>query len=40
MKRFHIYFQYLRKRKEFLVLEAYSRIERSKYEMEKQINKL
>lgn len=40
MKKYHIYFQYLRKYKQFLVLEAYSRLERSKYEMEKQINKL
>ena len=40
MKRFHIYFQYLQKYKEILILEAYSRMERSKYEVEKQTNKL
>ena len=40
MKHFNIFFQYFSLLKQILVLEGYSRIERSKNEMEKQINKL
>ena len=40
LKRFNIYYQYVRSYNQFLILEAYSKMKRSKNELEKQTNKL
>ncbi len=37
LKKFNIYYRYLRSQDEFLMLDAYARIKRSKNELEKQI---
>ena len=40
LKKFNIFYQYLCSEKQILMLEAYSRIKRSRNELEKSINKL
>ena len=40
IKKFNIYHQIVCSKKEFLVLDAYARIRRSKNELEKKTNKL
>lgn len=40
LKKFNTYFQYLQNQKKFKLLAYYSRNERSKNELEKQIDKL
>lgn len=40
LKNFNIFYQYLCSEKQMLILDAYSRIRRSKNELEKTFNKL